>query len=69
MESTHQIPGALFEINARWESLSESEKRVASYVVQNPKKVLHLNVRELAKQSTSSQAAVIRFCKHLRHLR
>ena len=52
MESTHQIPGALFEINARWESLSESEKRVASYVVQNPKKVLHLNVRELAKQST-----------------
>ena len=65
MESTHQIPGALFEINARWESLSESEKRVASFVVQNPKKVLHLNVRELAKQSTSSQAAVIRFCKHL----
>ncbi len=65
MESTHQIPGAIFEINARWESLSESEKRVASFVVQNPKKVLHLNVRELAKQSSSSQAAVIRFCKHL----
>jgi len=65
MESTHQIPGAIFEINARWESLSESEKPVASFVVQNPKKVLHLNVRELAKQSSSSQAAVIRFCKHL----
>ncbi len=65
MESTHEIRGALFEINARWESLSESEKRVAAYVVKYPKKVLHLNVRELAKQSSSSQAAVIRFCKHL----
>ncbi|MDX9916272.1 MAG: MurR/RpiR family transcriptional regulator, partial [Sphaerochaeta sp.] len=40
-------------------------RRVASFVVQNPKKVLHLNVRELAKQSSASQAAVIRFCKHL----
>ena len=65
MENIHQIPGALFEIDARWESLSESEKRVAAYVVEHPKKVLHLNVRELAKQAESSQAAVIRFCKHL----
>jgi len=65
MDYSANIQSALFAINARLESLSESEKRVADYVLQYPKKVLHYNVRELAKQSSASQAAVIRFCKHL----
>lgn len=59
------IQGALFEINARWDQLSDSEKKVAAYVLREPKKTLHFTIKELSKQSGSSQAAVIRFCKHL----
>ena len=65
MQEKVQIEGALFEINAHYDLLSDSEKKVASYVLREPKKTLHFNVRELSKQSGASQAAVIRFCKHL----
>lgn len=65
MSEPVRIEGALFDINARWDILSDSEKKIAAYVLKEPKKTLHFNVRELAKQSGSSQAAVIRFCKHL----
>jgi len=65
MQEKVRIEGALFEINAHYDSLSDSEKKVAAYVLREPKKTLHFNVRELSKQSGSSQAAVIRFCKHL----
>jgi len=33
--------------------------------VREPKKTLHFNVSELARQSGSSQAAVVRFCKRI----
>ena len=65
MSDSPRIEGALFEINARWDMLADSEKKIAAFVLREPKKTLHYNVRELAKQSDSSQAAVIRFCKHL----
>lgn len=65
MQEKVQIEGALFEINAHYNLLSDSEKKVAAYVLREPKKTLHFNVRELSKQSGASQAAVIRFCKHL----
>lgn len=65
MSGQSRIEGALFDINARWDLLADSEKKIAEYVLKEPKKTLHYNVRELAKQSDSSQAAVIRFCKHL----
>jgi DNA-binding MurR/RpiR family transcriptional regulator len=57
------IDGAFVAINARLDTLSESERKIADYVFKEPKKALHFNVRELAKQSGSSQAAVVRFCK------
>lgn len=65
MSDSPRIEGALFEINAKWDMLADSEKKIAAFVLKEPKKTLHYNVRELAKQSDSSQAAVIRFCKHL----
>jgi DNA-binding MurR/RpiR family transcriptional regulator len=65
MEEKVQVEGALYAINAQYGLLSDSEKKVASYVLREPKKTVHFNVRELSKQSGASQAAVIRFCKHL----
>jgi DNA-binding MurR/RpiR family transcriptional regulator len=63
MDEDMNIEGALVAINARLSTLSESERKIADFVCKEPKKTLYFNVRELAKQSDSSQAAVIRFCK------
>lgn len=65
MEETSTIESALVAISARMESLSDSERKVAEYVLHEPKKTLHFNVSELARQSGSSQAAVVRFCKRI----
>ena len=63
MDDRSNIDGALVAINARLDTMSESERKIADYVFRKPKKALHFNIRELAKQSGSSQAAVVRFCK------
>ncbi|OQA45454.1 MAG: putative HTH-type transcriptional regulator YbbH [Spirochaetes bacterium ADurb.Bin315] len=61
----YEIAGALREINGKYANLSDSERKVADYVIANPKKALHFTVRELAKQSGTSQAAITRFCRHI----
>lgn len=60
-----RINSALAAIHARLDSLSGSERKVADYVISEPKKTLHLNVAELSRQSGASQASVVRFCKRL----
>ena len=65
MDEHRNIESALASIELKLDSLSEAERKVAEYVLREPKKVLHYNVGELARQSLSSQAAVVRFCKRL----
>jgi DNA-binding MurR/RpiR family transcriptional regulator len=65
MNEDASIESALAAINARLGTLSDSERKVAEYVLREPKKTLHFNVSELARQSGSSQAAVVRFCKRI----
>lgn len=62
-KSFERVEGALVAVNAHLHLLSESERKIAEYICKEPRKALHFNVRELAKQSNSSQAAVVRFCK------
>jgi len=59
------IEGALSAIEAKAGALSEAEKRVADYVLREPKKTLYLTVAELGRQSGVSQAGVVRFCKRV----
>lgn len=63
MEEQDTIHGALGAINARMDTLPESERKIATFVFKEAKKTLYLNVRELARQCGASQAAVVRFCK------
>lgn len=46
-------------------SLTPVEKTIGEYVLQNKEKVPRLSIRELAKNSHSSDASVLRFCKTL----
>jgi DNA-binding MurR/RpiR family transcriptional regulator len=63
--SAAAVESALGAIRSRLAALSEAEKKVAQYVLAETKKTLHYNVAELARKSSASQAAVVRFCKRI----
>ncbi|WP_090868272.1 MurR/RpiR family transcriptional regulator [Oceanobacillus limi] len=45
--------------------LPPSEKKIASYIIENPEEAVTLTALELGKRSSTSGAAVIRLCKSL----
>ncbi|MUK89018.1 SIS domain-containing protein [Ornithinibacillus sp. L9] len=45
--------------------LPPSEKKIASYIIENPQEAITLTAQELGKRSSTSGAAVIRLCKSL----
>lgn len=65
MSDRSDIDGAVAAIRARSATLSGAERKVADYVLKEPTRTLHYNVAELARQSETSQAAVVRFCKRV----
>lgn len=46
-------------------SLTPVEKTIGEYILQNKEKIPRLSIRELARDSHSSDASVLRFCKTL----
>jgi DNA-binding MurR/RpiR family transcriptional regulator len=59
------MESALFAIREHLPDFTAAEKKVADYILDEGRKVLHYNVAELARQSGVSQAAVIRFCRRI----
>jgi DNA-binding MurR/RpiR family transcriptional regulator len=59
------MESALFAIRRYLPDLSSAERRAAEYVLSEPRKVLHCNITELARQSGVSQAAIVRFCRRI----
>ncbi len=62
MENTKNV---IDVITAEYDNLFPTEKKVATYIKNNPQEVIMLNVSELAKKSGASEATVVRMCKHL----
>ena len=50
---------------AVYDSLSETEKRIADFIIQNTDHVTHMSVREIADKSNTSGATVSRFVRHI----
>ncbi|MGG7143063.1 MurR/RpiR family transcriptional regulator [Clostridium nigeriense] len=50
-------------IFAEYESFFEAEKKIANYILNNPKKVVEMTISELAEKAGTSEATVSRFCK------
>lgn len=46
-------------------NFSASEKKIADYILKYPDKAVNCNVSELANASGTSDATIIRFCKHV----
>jgi DNA-binding MurR/RpiR family transcriptional regulator len=59
------VESALFAIRQYLPVLPQAERKAAEYVLAEPRRVLHYNITELARQSGVSQAAIVRFCHRL----
>jgi RpiR family carbohydrate utilization transcriptional regulator len=58
-------PGYLTRIDSVLDQLSQSEKKVADYILARPEEIIHLAIAELAERSGSSDSSIIRFCKRI----
>lgn len=54
-------PHALNHIKKQYHSLSEAEKKIAAFILENPHKAVNLTLRVLAQQADVSQGSVINF--------
>ena len=58
--------GAVLDnIHQNYEEIFSAEKKVADYILKDPEHAVAINVSELAELSGTSDATVIRLCKHL----
>lgn len=55
----------LAQIHNKYNILTETEKKIASYILHNPELVTKMTVKELATNCDTVQSAVIRFCKSI----
>jgi DNA-binding MurR/RpiR family transcriptional regulator len=55
----------LFLLESKLDSLPESEQKVARYILDERKNVIHQRVAEIAKATGSSTSAVMRLCRSL----
>ncbi len=53
----------ILKINSRYSLFTKAEKKVADYVIQNPKKVLFMSITDLAEACKVGDTSVFRFCK------
>jgi DNA-binding MurR/RpiR family transcriptional regulator len=59
------VESALFAIRSLLTEFPAAEKKVAEYVLEESRNVLHYNLAELARRSGVSQAAIVRFCRRI----
>lgn len=59
------MTGGLVMLAEMLPNLPPSERKIASYIIDNPEEAINLTAIELGKRSTTSGAAVIRLCKSL----
>lgn len=53
----------LMNIQSKLKQLTDAERKVAQYVIDNYKSILNCTVTELAEKANSSDATVVRFCR------
>lgn len=55
----------LSQINKRLEYMTPVERRVARFMLDNPTKIINMPVKEIARHSETSDAAIVRFSKRI----
>ncbi|SDK02196.1 MurR/RpiR family transcriptional regulator [Sediminibacillus albus] len=52
-------------IRSSYKQLSEKEKQIADYIIENPGKIIHSTINQVSDDLTVADATVFRFCKRL----
>jgi len=60
------LQGGLVLLQEMLDDLPAAEKRVAQYILENPKRFVSLSITQLAEECGTSAAGVVRLCKRLR---
>lgn len=47
------------------EDFSSSEKEVANYILEHPKEIINMSIREIAKETYSSPTTILRLCRKI----
>ena len=55
----------LDNIKMYYDKLFAAEKKAVDYILANPQEAIMLNITELAQKSGTSEATVVRMCKHI----
>ncbi|USK33469.1 MurR/RpiR family transcriptional regulator [Bacillus sp. F19] len=55
----------LGSIRSHYARLSEKEKKIANYILENPKEIIHSTINEVADNLGVAEATVFRFCKRI----
>ena len=55
----------LGKIRSYYARLSDKEKKIATYILDNPEKIIHNTINEVAEELNVADATVFRFCKRM----
>lgn len=55
----------LSRIRSLYSQFSDKEKKIADYILSDPKKIIHLTINQVAEDLQVADATVFRFCKHI----
>jgi RpiR family transcriptional regulator, carbohydrate utilization regulator len=58
-------PSCLGKIRSYYARLSEKEKKIANYILDNPDKIIYSTINEVADDLSVADATVFRFCKRI----
>ncbi|WP_419873851.1 MurR/RpiR family transcriptional regulator [Candidatus Pristimantibacillus sp. PTI5] len=59
------VQNMLGKIRSYYARFSEKEKKIATYILNNPEKIIHSTINEVADDLNVAEATVFRFCKHI----
>lgn len=59
------LSSTALRIQAFYDDFGEAEKKIANWVLENPKEIIHYSITELAEKCGVSEATVVRFSRKL----
>ena len=56
---------ALAAIRGSYRHFSEKEKKIADYVLNDPKNIIHLTINQIADELGLAESTIFRFCQRI----
>lgn len=60
-----QTPAYLARLKATEDSFTETEKKIADFLLNSPDEIIHLSITELSEKTKTSDSSIIRLCRKI----